>query len=32
MVFRDGALVLNRSRWKIGSHEPSSGRVRAQRI
>jgi imidazolonepropionase len=32
MVFRDGALVLNRSHWKIGSHEPNAGRVRAQRI
>ncbi len=32
MVFRDGVLVLNRSRWKIGAHEPSSGRVRTQRV
>ena len=32
MVLRDGAVVLNRSRWKIGAHEPLTGRVRAQHI
>ena len=32
MVLRDGTVVYNRSRWKIGAHEPISGRVRAQHI
>jgi hypothetical protein len=32
MVLRDGVAVMNRSRWKIGAHEPLTGRVRAQHI
>ena len=32
MVLRQGALVFNRSRWKIGAHEPIVGGVRSQHI
>ena len=33
MVLRDGNLVFNRSRWKIGSHEPLlAGGVRSERF
>ena len=29
MVLRNGALVFNRSRWKIGAHEAVAGRMRS---
>jgi imidazolonepropionase len=29
MVFRDGALVINRGHWKIGAHGASAGRMRS---
>jgi imidazolonepropionase len=33
MAIRDGAVVMNRTGWKIGTHEtPLASRVRAQRV
>jgi imidazolonepropionase-like amidohydrolase len=30
MALREGQVVFNRGRWKIGAHEPISGGMRAE--